>query len=91
MMYGSSFFLLLVAQLAKPAQMRHTVWGLKDFKTLVAFGDSYTDESRLDYFSSHNGSAPPVGWIDPVVCKNVQVFFLRLGREKKHTYIYLIE
>jgi hypothetical protein len=28
---------------------------------LVTFGDSYTDENRLGYFGSHNGSAPPVG------------------------------
>ncbi|KAL1966150.1 hypothetical protein VTN77DRAFT_4702 [Rasamsonia byssochlamydoides] len=41
-------------------------WGLRRFTSLVTFGDSYTDESRLNYFSSHNGSAPPVGWVDPV-------------------------
>jgi phospholipase/lecithinase/hemolysin len=27
--------------------------------------NSYTDEGRLPYFESHNGSAPPVGWIGP--------------------------
>lgn len=42
-------------------------WKLKKFKSLVTFGDSYTDESRFGYFASHNGSAPPVGWVDPVV------------------------
>lgn len=42
-------------------------WGLKKFTSLVAFGDSYTDDSRLNYFSQHNGTAPPVGWVDPVV------------------------
>ncbi|CAE7174737.1 hypothetical protein P3342_007831 [Pyrenophora teres f. teres] len=36
------------------------------FKTLVTFGDSYTDENRLSYFGSHNGSAPPVAWQQPV-------------------------
>ncbi|OCL10458.1 carbohydrate esterase family 16 protein [Glonium stellatum] len=41
-------------------------WNLRKFKSLVAFGDSYTDESRLGYFGSHNGSAPPVGWVDPM-------------------------
>ncbi|RAO69567.1 uncharacterized protein BHQ10_005579 [Talaromyces amestolkiae] len=41
-------------------------WKLKKFKSLVTFGDSYTDESRFGYFASHNGSAPPVGWVDPV-------------------------
>lgn len=42
-------------------------WPLKNFTSLVAFGDSYTDDSRLGYFISNNGSAPPVGWVDPVV------------------------
>lgn len=42
-------------------------WKLKKFKSLVTFGDSYTDESRFGYFASNNGSAPPVGWVDPVV------------------------
>jgi hypothetical protein len=43
-------------------------WNAANFKTLVTFGDSYTDESRLGYFINHNGSAPPVGWEQPVVC-----------------------
>ncbi|TVY53076.1 Acetylesterase [Lachnellula cervina] len=38
---------------------------VKDFKNLVAFGDSYTDESRLNYFYAHNGSAPPPGLLLP--------------------------
>jgi hypothetical protein len=42
-------------------------WNLKKFTSLVAFGDSYTDDSRLGYFGSNNGSAPPVGWVDPAV------------------------
>lgn len=42
-------------------------WGSKNFKTLVAFGDSYTDESRLNYFIAHDGDAPPVGWDEPDV------------------------
>ena len=33
---------------------------------MVVFGDSYTDDSRLGYFQQHNGSAPPVGWVDPI-------------------------
>ncbi|KAJ4291671.1 hypothetical protein N0V90_009566 [Kalmusia sp. IMI 367209] len=37
-------------------------WQAEKFKTLVTFGDSYTDENRLGYFINHNGSAPPVGW-----------------------------
>lgn len=43
-------------------------WKAGKFKTLVTFGDSYTDENRLGYFSKNNGSAPPVGWDQPVVC-----------------------
>ncbi|KAF2152059.1 carbohydrate esterase family 16 protein [Myriangium duriaei CBS 260.36] len=35
------------------------------FSQLVSFGDSYTDDSRLSYFISHNGSAPPVGYANP--------------------------
>ncbi|KAF2145232.1 carbohydrate esterase family 16 protein [Aplosporella prunicola CBS 121167] len=41
-------------------------WNLKNFKSLVAFGDSYTDEGRLSYFGTHNGTAPPAGWVEPV-------------------------
>ncbi|GAB7339922.1 hypothetical protein MBLNU457_6445t1 [Dothideomycetes sp. NU457] len=41
-------------------------WNLSSFTSLVAFGDSYTDDSRLGYFISHNGSAPPVGYANPV-------------------------
>ncbi|CAK4032717.1 carbohydrate esterase family 16 [Lecanosticta acicola] len=40
-------------------------WDLKKFTTLVAFGDSYTDDSRLSYISAHNGSLPPVGYDNP--------------------------
>ncbi|EME38434.1 carbohydrate esterase family 16 protein [Dothistroma septosporum NZE10] len=47
-----------------PPQGASSCWDLKKLTTLVAFGDSYTDDSRLNYFSSHNGSAPPVGWTD---------------------------
>ncbi|KAK2743705.1 hypothetical protein FQN55_007108 [Onygenales sp. PD_40] len=39
-------------------------WTLQGMKSLVAFGDSYTDESRLGYFIEHQ-EAPPVGWIGP--------------------------
>ena len=40
--------------------------GWRKIQTLVSFGDSYTDESRLGYFGDH-GQAPPVGWVAPVV------------------------
>ncbi|KAH9205281.1 acetyl esterase [Leptodontidium sp. 2 PMI_412] len=38
---------------------------IKYFDNLVTFGDSYTDESRLRYFISHNGTAPPAGLLLP--------------------------
>ncbi|KAH7312882.1 GDSL lipase/esterase [Rhexocercosporidium sp. MPI-PUGE-AT-0058] len=38
---------------------------IKYFDNLVAFGDSYTDESRLRYFLSNNGTAPPPGLLLP--------------------------
>jgi hypothetical protein len=43
-------------------------WKAGKFKTLVTFGDSYTDENRLGYFIQNKGAAPPVGWEQPVVC-----------------------
>lgn len=46
---------------------KSSAWDLKKFTSLVAFGDSYTDDSRLGYFASNNGSAPPVGWVNPAV------------------------
>ena len=39
--------------------------GLKSLENLVTFGDSYTDEGRLNYFFNHNGTAPPVGALLP--------------------------
>jgi len=35
------------------------------FTNLVVFGDSYSDESRLSYFQSHDGQAPPAGLLLP--------------------------
>jgi len=58
----------------------HEVWDLKNFKSLVTFGDSYTDESRIGYFSSHKGSAPPVGWIGPPVSKELLLFHAQITR-----------
>jgi hypothetical protein len=42
-------------------------WDIEDFKSLVTFGDSYTDESRALYFFSHGGHPPPPGWVAPIV------------------------
>lgn len=42
-------------------------WDLKNFKSIVTFGDSFTDENRLGYFINNKGAAPPVGWEQPIV------------------------
>ncbi|OJJ77745.1 hypothetical protein ASPBRDRAFT_111870 [Aspergillus brasiliensis CBS 101740] len=39
-------------------------WNVPNLTHLVVFGDSWSDAGRLHYFLSHNGSVPPVGWID---------------------------
>ena len=49
-----------------PAHMSST-WNLKQFTSLVVFGDSYSDDSRLAYFINTTGTPPRVGWVDPVV------------------------
>ncbi|KAK5452074.1 hypothetical protein LTS15_007797 [Exophiala xenobiotica] len=36
-------------------------WNVKNFKSFLAFGDSYTDEQRMTYFSRHNNTPPPPG------------------------------
>ena len=51
-----------------PGSGGYNSWNLKQLTSLVVFGDSYSDDSRLGYFIENNGSAPPVGWVDPVVC-----------------------
>ncbi|KAL2818159.1 GDSL lipase/esterase [Aspergillus cavernicola] len=59
----AAFFLLsLGATLATPSSH----WGPRNWRTLVTFGNSYTDENRLDYFEQHDGEAPPVGWVQPI-------------------------
>ncbi|KAJ9607563.1 hypothetical protein H2200_007641 [Cladophialophora chaetospira] len=40
-------------------------WSVKQFSSLITFGDSYTDESRLGWFINHNGSAPEAGTLLP--------------------------
>ncbi|KAK5745310.1 hypothetical protein LTR17_001471 [Elasticomyces elasticus] len=40
-------------------------WTLKRFRRLITFGDSYTDESRLQYMIDHNGTAPLLGAVLP--------------------------
>ncbi len=42
-------------------------WFLERFSSLITFGDSYTDENRLNYFISNHGAAPPPGTLLPEV------------------------
>lgn len=55
----------------------HSQWSLQKFTSLVTFGDSYTDDSLLQYFADHNGSAPPVGYVNPAVTKTPSYISLR--------------
>jgi hypothetical protein len=61
---------LLIKALARPAT---NAWRIEGLKSVVTFGDSYTDEQRIVYFITHNGTAPPPGWVEPVVSKNLQI------------------
>ncbi|KAH9905429.1 carbohydrate esterase family 16 protein [Xylariomycetidae sp. FL2044] len=38
-----------------------STYALSDIKNLIVFGDSYTDEGRLSWFTNHNGTGPPPG------------------------------
>lgn len=40
-------------------------WTVQQFSSLITFGDSYTDENRLNYFYAHNGNPPPSGTMLP--------------------------
>ena len=42
-----------------------STWSVSNFNSLITFGDSYTDENRLNYFGGSNGSAPPPGTFLP--------------------------
>ncbi|KAI1634646.1 acetyl esterase [Biscogniauxia mediterranea] len=39
--------------------------GISSVENLITFGDSYTDEGRLQWFVDHNGTAPPAGTLIP--------------------------
>lgn len=70
MRYFSSTSLVGLSTAFAIASAQQSGWSAKDFKNIVTFGDSFTDESRLGYFINHNGSAPPVGWEQPVGLKS---------------------
>lgn len=67
---GSNILLQLIAAAAVVSlvQAGHSAqaWKGRKFKTLVTFGDSYTDENRLGYFIQNNYTAPPAGWDQPL-------------------------
>lgn len=58
-------FLVALAQSARLPKRTKSVWNVENFKSFVTFGDSYTDENRLNYFATNNGSAPPPGTLLP--------------------------
>lgn len=53
------------AEIREPSSSNKHSWFGGRFKNLVVFGDSYTDESRLDYFTAHNNTPPPIGLLLP--------------------------
>lgn len=55
----------LAAAATLPRNTNTSVWQAANFKSLITFGDSYTDENRLNYIALHNGSYPPPGTILP--------------------------
>ncbi|RDW74437.1 SGNH/GDSL hydrolase family protein [Aspergillus mulundensis] len=59
------FLLFLSAIAALAHRGRDSHWGPEKWKTLITFGNSYTDDSRLRYFAAHHGNPPPVGWEEP--------------------------
>lgn len=48
-----------------PNHISNSSWFGGHFENLAVFGDNYTDESRLDYFTNHNNTPPPVGLLLP--------------------------
>jgi hypothetical protein len=67
MLLSLSLLVALAASSVVPRGTPSNVWAGKIFESLVTFGDSYTDEQRVNYFALNNGTAPPVGWVEPIV------------------------
>ena len=63
------------------SRIRQGGWRADGFKSLVTFGDSYTDETRLGYFLSHNNTAPPIGWVQPIVSSKLSLLMLAFSWE----------
>ena len=66
-MISSSFVLAAVLSAATAVSLPRgsSVWQASNFNSLITFGDSYTDENRLNYFGGHEGAAPPPGTFLP--------------------------
>ena len=74
-MYSSVLTLLSLSALAHSYGLHKRAnasdaWVVERFSSLLTFGDSYTDENRLNYFGGHNGTAPPNGTLLPEVSFN---------------------
>ena len=70
MMFSAAAFVLVVSLFTSPSfgsilPRQNKPWSSKQFNSLITFGDSYTDESRLAWFLTHNGSAPEAGTLLP--------------------------
>ena len=50
-----------------PRSNTTSAWSVGQFSSLITFGDSYTDENRLNYFTENAGAAPPPGTFLPEV------------------------
>lgn len=61
----TTLFLSSTVWAAALPKRQNSIWDVSNFDSLITFGDSYTDENRLNYFASHNGSAPPPGTFLP--------------------------
>lgn len=61
-----SLLVTILATITVPRDTPSDRWTGQEFESLVTFDDSYTDEQRINYFGSNNGTAPPVGGIEPV-------------------------
>lgn len=65
-MFSLAVLLAIVSRtLATSLPDSNSVWRQANFDSLLTFGDSYTDENRLNYFALHKGAAPPPGTLLP--------------------------
>ena len=53
---GAVLFLLRARRVVPESR-----WKVENFKSIIAFGDSYTDENRMDYIVQHDNEPPPPG------------------------------